>query len=150
MQFKVPQDVQREDTILWFLTMRQMIIMMIGGGISYGLFYQMSKVFELNLLEIALICIPAGIAAMFAFVKIKGMGLITFIFMNVEFLFRARKRFWSQEGNILISMTTSISQKEKKKKQHTQTKEISNDKIKNLAAVLDGEKSKVENIKIAN
>lgn len=146
MQFKVPQDVQREDTIFWFLTMRQLMIMMVGGGISYGLFFQLSKVYELGAFEIALICIPAAIAALFAFLKIKGMGLTTFIFMNVEFLFRARNRFWSPEGNILISMTTTISKKKEEKKEKYESKDISQDKLKNLAAVLDGEKEKVESL----
>ena len=133
MQFKVPQDVQREDTILWFLTMRQMLIMMIGGGISYGLFLRLSKIYELGAGGIAMICIPAAIAALFAFVKIKGMGLTTFIFINIEFLFRARNRFWSQEGNILISMTTTITEKKVEKQQTYAEKDLSNNKIKSTS-----------------
>lgn len=150
MQFKVPQDVQREDTILWFLTVRQLIIMMIGGGISYGLFVQLSKTYELGASGIFFVCIPAAIAAMFAFIKIKGMGLTTFILMNIEFLFRARNRFWSQEGNILISMTTTIAKKKEEKKNEFESKDISQDKIKNLAAVLDGEKKQISTITANN
>ena len=35
MRFKVPQDVQREDTIIGPITFKQLIIMIIGGGIGY-------------------------------------------------------------------------------------------------------------------
>jgi len=146
MRYKVPQDVQRADTIFWFLTLRQLLIMVVGGGISYVLFVQISKYYELSLVEILLICIPALIAAAFAFLKVKGMGLTTFIFILIELLFRARNRFWSPEGNILISLTTNISQKKEDRKEEYEFKEVSDKKIKNLANILDGEKEKIHEI----
>ena len=36
MQFKIPQDVQRADKIVGPLTLRELIIVGIGGGFTYA------------------------------------------------------------------------------------------------------------------
>ena len=140
MQFKVPQDVQREDQILWFITLRQLIMILIGGGISYGLFTTLSKKYVLGLVEIILICIPAIIAISFAFVKIKGIPLFKFILLLIETkLFRASRRYWQTNGSIFVSMTTGFVQQKKDKKRTLSTKNVSNEKFKNLANLIDHE-----------
>ena len=148
MQYKVPQDVQREDTILWFITIRQLILILLGGGLSYFLYIQLSKIYELTGLEIFFILIPFLITLAFAFLKIRGMSLMMFILVCAEqFIFRPSRRYWSQEGNILISMTTRFADNKKKKKKAVEEKTLEDDKIKNLAAMLDGEKAKTSKLK---
>lgn len=138
MQFKVPQDVQREDQILWFITLRQLIMILIGGGISYGLFTTFSKKYVLGLLEIILICIPAVIAIAFAFVKIKGIPLFKFLLLLIETkLFRASRRYWQTSGGIFVSMTTGFIEKTKRKKSPLVAKNISDERFKNLANLID-------------
>jgi hypothetical protein len=138
MQFKVPQDVQRADQILWFITLRQLILILIGGGISYGLFTVFSKKYVLGTFEVILLCIPAAIAISFAFVKIKGIPLFKFILLLVETsVFRAPRRYWQTNSNILVSMTTGFRMKKKSTKEVIITKNISEDRIKNLANLID-------------
>ena len=43
MQYKVPQDVQREDTIIGPLTLKQLGILGVGGGIAYGIYISLGK-----------------------------------------------------------------------------------------------------------
>ncbi len=151
MQFKVPQDVQREDQILWFITIRQLAILFVGFGISYFLFVRVTKVYSLNDLESFIIWIPMGFSIAFAFLKIKNVSLLKFILLALEhFVFRARKRFWQPEMKTFVSSTTpfSINQKEKKKK--IQSKNTSNEKMKKLAKVLDGEKPDIKKEKNDN
>lgn len=143
MQFKVPQNVQREDTILWFITLRQLILLLGGGGISYFLYVQLSKVYELTTLEVILILVPFLVTVAFAFLKIKSMSLMQFILTAIEqFLFRAPRRFWSQEGNILISMTTRLKSAKASESQSQEKQPIGTDKIKKLAEVLDAQRQK--------
>ncbi|HEY5713800.1 MAG TPA: PrgI family protein [Candidatus Gracilibacteria bacterium] len=147
MQFKVPQDVQREDTILWFITLRQLIFVLIGGGISYALYVGLSKIYELNGIELFAILIPFLVALAFAFLRIRGMSLMMFILVCAEqFIFRPGRRYWSQEGNILISMTTRISSNKKKDVKADNKSMMEREKLKNLAQMLDGEKAKQKSL----
>jgi len=143
MRFKVPQDVQREDQILWFITLRQLVILIVGGGISYGLFTNLSKIYELNTLELVVIAIPALISVAFAFLKIHGISLTKFILLLVEAaFFRAPRRRWQKfAGTPFVSMTTQFSMKTETKKQKIAKKNVSAEKIRNLAKILDQELS---------
>ena len=142
MRFKVPQDVQREDQILWFITLRQLIFLIVGGGISYMLFVKLSEVYYLSEIAIVFICIPAAISAAFAFLKIKGISFGKFILVFLEqTFFRPSRRFWQSSTGVFISMTNVVSLGNKKSAQVVETKALSQDKIKNLAALLDNKNS---------
>ena len=140
MRYKVPQDVQRADQILWFLTLRQLIMLILGGGISYALFTNLNKQYDLSQIEQILIWIPAAIAVALAFVKIKGIELTKFILLLLERLFRPAHRRWvNHGGDPFVSMTTAFTMKKEKKKAEIRQKEdISDEKIRNLANILDG------------
>lgn len=139
MQFKVPQDVQREDQILWFITLRQLIMLFAGGGISYMIFMAVSKRYSVNVIETILIALPFILAVAFAFVKIKGIPLFKFILLLIEAgLFRAPRRYWQGNSDVFISMTTQVSSTEKNSNTPiTNPKTIEANKIKNLAALID-------------
>ena len=143
MQYKVPQNVQREDQILWILTIKQLIIILIGGGLSYLIFVNIKKEYDLNEVENILIWLPLAVAVAFAFLKIKGISLFRFILLLMEQnIFRFQKRHWVQQGGEpFISTTTSFTMIEKKKNEDViEAKNVSQEKIKHLAKLLDGEK----------
>jgi len=151
MQFKVPQDVQREDQILWFITIRQLAILFVGFGISYFLFVKVTKAYSLNDLESFIIWIPMGLSIAFAFLKIKNVSLLKFILLALEhFIFRARKRFWQPAARTFVSSTIPFSITEKKKNKKIEAKDNSDEKMKNLAKVLDGEKPDIKKEKNDN
>ncbi len=139
MQFKVPQDVQREDQILWFITLRQLIMLFVGGGISYMIFISVSKRYTLNTIEIILVALPFLLAVAFAFVKIKGLPLFKFILLVIEAsIFRAPRRYWQTNSDVFISMTTLVSPLEKANNTtNTNPKTVEANKIKKLAALID-------------
>ena len=143
MRFKVPQDVQREDQILFFITLRQLVILLMGGGISYLLFVNLKKSYDLNTLENIIIWIPAVISAAFAFLKIKGISLFKFILLIFEqTIFRPNKRYWvAHGGDCFFSMTNTVYNNKKTKKENSSAKEISTDKIEKLKKFLDKDKS---------
>jgi hypothetical protein len=98
LQYKIPQNVGIEDKIVGPFTLRQLIIVAVGCGISYVLFAVMSKVYELNFLEYFLIVLPALIAIAFAMVKINNIPLIKFIFLFLEFSIKPKSRLWDHRG----------------------------------------------------
>lgn len=143
MRFKVPQNVQREDQILWFLTLRQVIILILGFGISYTLFNSLSKQYDLNQLEIILCWVPAGISAIVCFLKIHGISLFKFVLLQLEqLLFRQPRRRWVKHaGEPFVSMTIPFSMKTEKKAVSTQMRqeEFSSEKVRSIANVLDSD-----------
>lgn len=143
MRFKVPQNVQREDQILWFLTLRQVIILILGFGLSYTLFNGLSKQYDLNQLEIILCWVPAGIAAAISFLKIHGISLFKFVLLQLEqLLFRQPRRRWVKHaGEPFVSLTTPFTMKMEKKEKPMQTRsgDVSSEKIRSIAHVLDSD-----------
>ena len=147
MRFKVPQDVQREDQILWFLTLRQLIMLIVGFGLSYWIWSSLSKKYELHAVEIIFVWLPAAIAAAFAFLKIKGIPLLKFFLLLMEqFMFRPPRRYWILHGGEpFVSMTTSFTMKRKKKeKAPIVAKNVTSRKIRKLAAILDSKKPSLQ------
>lgn len=137
LRYKVPQDVQREDQILFFITMKQLIVLMVTGGISYLLFVQLSKMFVLNQVEIVLICLPLVLGAAFCFVKIKGIGLTQFGLLNIEQMLLPGRRYWQPGRQAVVSSTTNFSMHTDEEEQVIHGKNISQEKIKNLADLID-------------
>jgi len=143
MRFKVPQDVQREDQILWFLTLRQVILLILGFGISYVLFNSLSKQYELNQIESILCWVPAGIAVTIAFLKIHGISLFKFVLLQLEqFIFRQPRRRWVKHaGEPFVSMTTPFTMKTVQKQPEIERhqEEFTSEKVRSLAKLLDSE-----------
>jgi len=149
MRAKVPQDVQREDQILWFITLHQLVLLLIGFGISYTIFTNMKAKYDLDLGDQIMIWFPAGISAIFAFIKIKGIPIFQLITLLIEQLFfRRARRWWIQNGGEpLFSLTTIIPSLNKNKKIETEEKKFDKDKVRDLAQFLDGQKSNFQQSK---
>ncbi len=152
VQYKVPQNVQREDQVLWFITLRQLIILMIGFGISYWIFTHTNQNTNqdkqsVDAVSQMLMWLPAALAVAFAFVKIKSIPLFQFLLLLMENTFFRRPRRWwiAGSGYPFVSMTTNIDLYIKKKKEKLPVeKNVNNEKIKKLAQYLDSQKSEFD------
>jgi hypothetical protein len=94
MQYKIPIQIENEDTIVLGLSLRQLGIMMVFGGIAYALF----QFLESRIGGIALVpaIIVAGIGIGIALVRIAEM---TFLPLTLNFLrmsLNGKARPWSQ------------------------------------------------------
>lgn len=139
MGYKVPQNVEREDQILWFITLKQLIILLVGGGISYLLFINLVKDNdEASQILTVLVWFPAFFAVIFAFVKIKGISLFHLFLLVMEHgFFRYPRRYWiAGAGEPLVSMTMRVEPLEKKLEE-LEPKEYNAHKARELAQFLD-------------
>ncbi len=141
MRFKVPQNVEREDQVLWFITFRQLIILLVGGGISYLLFINLAEgkdSSEVSALLMVLIWTPAVLAIIIAFIRIKGVSISHLFLLLMEHgFFRYPKRYWiAGAGEPFVSITTKVDPLQKKVEQ-TETKQYDKEKAKELADFLD-------------
>jgi len=139
MQFKIPQNVQVEDKIVGPLTLKHLIILGIGGGMDYFLYISLSNTYilEVWLLPVAIIGL---LTLAIAFLKIKGISFIHYVFLALEYYFTPRKRVWSQgAGNVFLSITQprpkTKDEKAKAKQEKKAPKNLNN--IENLTAILD-------------
>lgn len=94
MQYKIPQNVQRADTIIGPITFPQLAILLVGGGISYALYLMLSKIYYWYVY-----IWPVGFFAVLtlaiAFVKIADMTFLRYILYMYEFMTKPRQRIWN-------------------------------------------------------
>jgi hypothetical protein len=108
MQFKVPQNVQREDKIVGPLTLRQLIMCGVGGGIAYAIYVSLGREF-IWITWFPPVAIIVLITILFAFVRPLDMDFSRFLAVYLEFILLPQKRFWVQSSaEIVTSMYTSL------------------------------------------
>jgi len=114
MQYKIPQNVQIEDKIVGPLTMRQLVICGVGGGIAYVLYISLSKKYyaEVWFPPVAIISM---LTLAIAFLKIKGIRFVKWFFLMLQAIINPRKRFWDKRESADFILYLSSSQKKEKK-----------------------------------
>ena len=128
-RYKIPRKVDIEDKVFGnILTLKQMIIIGIGGGVSYVIYTIIVATYELNFFEVGLITIPCLIAIAFAFVHIGPISLLQFSFLFLEFIIRPQRRVWSKPGSKAIDIIKQTTEKisDKGDQQLSQKEEIEN------------------------
>lgn len=111
MQFKVPQDVQRADKIVGPLTLRQLIICGIGGGLAYSLYVTLSKQYFIEIWLIPVVLITL-VTVLFAFYQYHGLPFEKLMLLFIEWKFRPRVRtFQKMKGDVLISVLSPMKMK---------------------------------------
>lgn len=98
LQYKIPQEVGIADKIVGPFSLRQLIIIAIGVGISYVLFALASKLYELNTLEYIVIALPGIVSLAAAMVKVNNIPLPQFTLLALEFAIKPKKRVWDHRG----------------------------------------------------
>jgi len=138
LQYKIPQNVGIEDKIVGPFSLRQLIILAIGGGISYVLFAITSKFYELNILEYILIVIPALLALAIAMLKIHNVTFGKYILLMLEFAIKPKKRMWDHRGISALVAPDLTSKNATSKKVETATEKDKKDvNLSDISATLD-------------
>jgi hypothetical protein len=135
MQYKIPQNVQIEDKIVWFLTLKQLIIVGVGGGISYALYITLAKLYVWQVWFPAT-AIPAGLTLLIAFLKVNGIPFGKWVLLTVEFFKNPRKRTFVM-GGAENYMATIFAEK---------PKEVQNTLAIDAASKIERDKEKLKKI----
>lgn len=106
MQFKVPQNIDMQDRILGPLTLFQLLFLLIGFLIVYGLFRTGS------ILLFVFVGIPLGLILLaLAFVKINEQPFGKFLIAFVLFELRPKTRLWHKGGQLPKVSVNAINNK---------------------------------------
>lgn len=104
---KIPQNVHVEDRIVGPLTLRQTIIIVLGGGFSYALYASLSKTAgPLSLVTTVLVWIPCAVAVLFAIVKVNDLSLLRICLLMIERFHKPSVRTWAPRRGLSINIRT--------------------------------------------
>jgi len=137
-RYKIPQNVQIEDKIFGnVLTLRQLIMIGIGGGITYVMYTILATTYDLNFIAIGVLCIPFFISVAFSFIKIGPLTLFQYTLLFFEYVLKPERRVWTKQGaesleiaKAPVKVVTKKDKKGEKDKKHVFTKE----NLENLTA----------------
>ncbi len=115
LQYKIPKNVELEDTIIGPITMKQLIICGVGGGLDYILYMGLNKhhfwyvwappVVVIGLLTVAI-----------AFLEIRNIRFTKYILLMMEAFVLPNKRMWDKRQSTQFIFSTSSHQNVKEKK----------------------------------
>lgn len=151
MQCKVPQDVLRADKIVGFLTLRQLIICIIGGGITYALYMSLSKQYVL-VIWLPPVLITTVITMGFAFVKYHDIVFERLILTFIEYKFKPQIRTWSKmKGDVLFSVFAPGygAVHAKAKKQESMSDNDRRKRLEEISQSVDTNSSHISSVKLS-
>ena len=133
---KIPADIQVEEKIIGPISLRQIIIIVVSGGLGYALWAIVSRAFagNVSLPLVILSWSPVAVGVAFAFVKINNVSLLKLILLWLEKQEKPTvRRFGPREG-ITINIRTHGSEK---KKTSVKKEEKPGEGLKELGTLLD-------------
>jgi len=114
MQFKIPQNVQREDTVIGPVTFKQLAILLVGGGLTYAVYLLLAQSYIWTV-WLPPVVILGGLTAAIAFLKFKDMNFVTALLYFVEFNFKPKIRVWKQGlADVRLSILQALPEEAKK------------------------------------
>lgn len=134
MQYKVPQDVQREDTIIGPITLKQLAILGGGGALTYVIYVSLAKTYFWQV-WLPPVIIVGAITAAFAFLKIHDLPFHKFLMNFIEYNILPKQRIWIQ-GTATPFMSV-MDVKEVKKKKEPKLAEKKQKSIEELTNIVD-------------
>lgn len=134
---KIPQNVQIEDRIIGTVTLRQLIITIIGCGISYAIWSSLQKILgTVNIVVSIIVWIPAVIFIAFAFVKVYDLSLLRIVLLMIEKSVKPQTRTWAPRTGISTINPRAFAKPEKKKRS-AGTEQEKPPSIEELSSMLD-------------
>ena len=91
-QYPVPQFIEREAKIAFFISFKQFLYFIIAGGVCLVLYF----ILPFFLFIIAAVAIGGGALA-FGFLKVGGQPLPTVLLNSIGFLVGAKNYIWKKE-----------------------------------------------------
>lgn len=116
---KIPQNVYIEDRILGPITLKQVLLLAAGGGISYSIYATLVKMYgALDIVTTVIVWLPALVFAAFAFVKINDLSLMRIVLLTAERSVKSPVRVWSPRQGISINIKVQATINEEENRKH--------------------------------
>jgi len=118
LQYKIPQNVEVEDTIIGPITMKQLAILGAGGGVAYVIYISLAKTYAIQV-WISPVATISLLTIAIAFVEIKHIKFVKWVLLMMEAMLLPPQRVWDkrQSTQFLFRQSTVPVKKEPKKKE---------------------------------
>lgn len=142
--------MQREDTIIGNVTIKQLIVLIIGGGLDYMIYMGFTKRGFGTPFWFPPVLIIGLITVAFAFLKINNLPFHKYILLAVERLFIPQKRMWKKgaaevyRGIFAPKIVEKKGESREKKKEETEERKKTLSHIDRISQILDSPKSQEE------
>jgi hypothetical protein len=104
---KIPSNIQVEEQIIGPLSLRQIIILLITGGVSYGIWSALKASIPNVSFVFQMVCwTPMMLGLAFSFVSINGVSLLTLLLLMIEGFEKPPIRTFGPRQGININITT--------------------------------------------
>lgn len=135
---KIPQNVYIEDRIVGPLTLKQILIVGVGVGFSYALYGMLTKAYGALPLPITIaVWVPAGIASIFAFIRINDISMFRLLLLSIERLNKPSTRVWTPRRGITVNIRTFSPPDNKKNKAGDARVDANTVQLDELSVILD-------------
>ncbi|MDD5469418.1 MAG: PrgI family protein [Candidatus Peribacteraceae bacterium] len=112
---KIPTDIQIEEKIVGPIGLRQIFILMITGGVSYGLWSSVGAEPTAGTVVKILCWLPLILGAAFSFVKIQDVTLLRLLLLQIEKVKKPAVRTFGPREGISINIQLDPTRQEKKR-----------------------------------
>jgi hypothetical protein len=106
---KVPANVQVEEKIVGPVGLRQLFLLLAGGGVSYLIFTIMQESRASGTLQL-FAWLPLVVAAAFAFVTVNDISLLKLIFLQIEKMDKPARRTFGPRRGITVNIRTAVEE----------------------------------------
>ena len=112
MRYKVIQNVEREDRIIFFITMKQFVILLVGGGLTYSTYVNLAKTYHWEVWFLPTFLL-GSITAAIAFLNIKDLDFVKLLFLIFERIMIPRRRIWVSGSDAFYIRSQYLKPREK-------------------------------------
>ena len=131
-QITVPQFIEAEDKIIGPITVRQFVIMFVGGMLVFAEF----KTSDLSLFILFAI-ITSGITLTLAFVKVNGQSFHFFLIHVIQTIKRPSVRVWRKIPHPHAVVTTLTVKPTGKEDAHPEHLKVGSKRLSELSLIVD-------------
>lgn len=107
---KIPSNIQVEEQIVGPLSLRQIIIILLTGGLSYAIWTGLkASIPNMNIVFQIACWVPMMIGVAFSFVQVNGVSLLTLMLLQIEGLEKPAVRTFGPRTGISINIKTQAA-----------------------------------------
>ncbi|MDD5769382.1 MAG: PrgI family protein [Candidatus Gracilibacteria bacterium] len=131
MQYKIPVQIENDDPIVLGLSLKQLIIMMVGGAMAYGTFNSLEPKIggEVALIPTIVLVLITLFIALF---KQYEMTFLPFILALLRFNINFKERYWIKAVDSFSPLDIGIIVNQEKKEDNNIDFKDKMEKIKSL------------------
>ena len=153
-EVRIPQNIRVADKLIGPFSLKQMLVVAAGGGVSFMLFSVVKNTYGgIPAAAHSVIWLPVALTIAFTLIRINDIPLARYVLLVIEMMSKPRQRvFYDRRGLDNLESQSSAQKKESNKKEKdVPEEEVKNNlRIEDLSTLLDKGGSQKKEVEIEN